>query len=416
MAVAYPLANKMRTGMTMAMFCLVVFALVVISAFNHNFNLLFRSDSALGGWDVSVDENPTNPIGDLEAKLRAANSPVVDDIEAVGVSSIASQRNAFVCQPASDKACLPTADGADDFVDYEVRGETPGFLAAADIHLQARAVGYESDEAAWQALNDNPDLAIIDSNAIVGGFGTAQVVRGIDPTDKTFQPIELVVADKRTGTARKVTLIGIIEQGPSALFLGMHVSQGTFDSVFGEPDSRRYFVKTRPGTNNIEAAHEIESALLTTGAQAESLRKQIDDQGATINGFFYLMQGFMGLGLFVGVAAVGVIAFRTVVERRQQIGMLRAIGYTRRMIGLTFLIESAFIAFMGVLSGVVFALILARQLITEQFANQGGASFSIPWVQVGVISGLAFGFALLMTLIPSRQAASIPIAQALRYE
>ena len=47
------------------------------------------------------------------------------------------------------------------------------------------------------------------------------------------------------------------------------------------------------------------------------------------SGFFYLMQGFMGLGLFVGVAAVGVIAFRTVVERRQQIGMLRAIGYTR---------------------------------------------------------------------------------------
>ncbi len=35
----------------------------------------------------------------------------------------------------------------------------------------------------------------------------------------------------------------------------------------------------------------------------------------------------MGLGLLVGVAAVGVIAFRTVVERRQQIGVLRAIGY-----------------------------------------------------------------------------------------
>ena len=91
----------------------------------------------------------------------------------------------------------------------------------------------------------------------------------------------------------------------------------------------------------------------------------------------------MGLGLFVGVAAVGVIAFRTVVERRQQIGMLRAIGYTRGMIGLTFLIESAFIAFMGVLSGVVFALILARQLITEQFANQGvHQRSSMPWLQV----------------------------------
>jgi putative ABC transport system permease protein len=86
------------------------------------------------------------------------------------------------------------------------------------------------------------------------------------------------------------------------------------------------------------------------------------------------------------------------------------------MIGLTFLIESAFIALMGVLSGVVFALILARQLITEEFANQGVTTFSIPWPQVIGISAVAFGFALLMTLIPARQAANIPIADALRYE
>jgi putative ABC transport system permease protein len=146
------------------------------------------------------------------------------------------------------------------------------------------------------------------------------------------------------------------------------------------------------------------------------LRETLDEQNATQSSFFYLMQGFMGLGLFVGVAAVGVIAFRTVVERRQQIGMLRAMGYTKGMVGLTFLLESAFIAFMGVLSGIVFAVILARQLITSEFANQGGTSFSVPWEQVLLIGGLAFGFALLMTLIPSRQAASIPIAQALRYE
>ena len=196
----------------------------------------------------------------------------------------------------------------------------------------------------------------------------------------------------------------------------MHISQDAFESFFGDqPDARRYFVADRDGADHEEVARGIEGALLTTGAQAESLRAVIDEQGATINGFFYLMQGFMGLGLFVGVAAVGVIAFRTVVERRQQIGMLRALGYTRKMIGLTFLIESAFIAFLGVLSGVVFSLILARQLITDSFANQG-TSFSIPWIQVLIISGLAFGFALLMTLIPSRQAAKIPIADALRYE
>ena len=67
-------------------------------------------------------------------------------------------------------------------------------------------------------------------------------------------------------------------------------------------------------------------------------------------------------------------------------------------------------------SGIIFGLILARFLILEQFKNQGVAEFVIPYAQVAVIGGLAFGFALLMTLLPSRQAASIPIAEALRYE
>ncbi|MFN8537301.1 MAG: hypothetical protein U0232_07465 [Thermomicrobiales bacterium] len=46
-------------------------------------------------------------------------------------------------------------------------------------------------------------------------------------------------------------------------------------------------------------------------------------------GFFALLKGFIGLGLVVGIAALGVVAFRAVVERRQQIGMLRAIGFGR---------------------------------------------------------------------------------------
>jgi ABC-type antimicrobial peptide transport system permease subunit len=45
-----------------------------------------------------------------------------------------------------------------------------------------------------------------------------------------------------------------------------------------------------------------------------------------------LIQGFMGLGLIVGVAALGVISARAVVERRQQIGVLRAIGFRRGMV------------------------------------------------------------------------------------
>jgi putative ABC transport system permease protein len=421
MAVAYPLANKTRTGMTMAMFCLVVFALIVISSMNHNFNRLFLSDRALGGFDIVVNENPSSPIGDLEARLQQVNSPALPEIEAVGTVQLMQPDNAWVCQVRPDEPCDPLGDqdGAGfDFTKYDIRAVDKAFIESGDVVLQARARGYGSDREAWQAMADDPTLAIVDSSALVGngGFGPSPFIHGIDGRDTVFDPVTVTVVDPVTRQSAIVSVIGIIETGSTNTYFGLHISDSTLSSVFGEPDATRYFVKTVKGTDNQAAAREIESSLLTTGAQAESLRKILDDQAEISQGFFYLIQGFMGLGLFVGVAAVGVIAFRTVVERRQQIGMLRAIGYTRNMIGVTFLVESAFIAFMGVLSGVVFALILARQLITEQFANQGVTTFSIPWEQVFLISGLAFGSALLMTMIPSRQAASIPIAQALRYE
>jgi putative ABC transport system permease protein len=418
MAVAYPLANKMRTGMTMAMFCLVIFALTVMSSMNYNFDRLFLSDRALGGWDVSVDENPTNPIGDLQAKLKDANSPVLNDIQAVGVAEIETPRDSYVCQTTPDNACDPKGDIENDFTKYVTRGVDQSFINASDISFQARAIGYSSDKAVWEAMSHDPTLAVVDANALAGngGFGSSTFIKGIETDATSFEPVTVTLVNPTTRASATVKVIGVIEMGASANFNGLQVQPSVFDGVFGVPDARRFYVQTKPGTDNVEAARQIEASLLMTGAQADSLKKILKDQTSTFNAFFYLMEGFMGLGLFVGVAAVGVIAFRTVVERRQQIGMLRAIGYTRNMIGLTFLLESAFIAFMGVVSGIVFALILARQLITDQFANQGVTSFAIPWLQVFVIAGLAFGFALLMTLIPSRQAASIPIAQALRYE
>jgi putative ABC transport system permease protein len=421
MAVAYPLANKTRTGMTMAMFCLVIFALIVMSSMNHNFNRLFLSDRALGGWDVSVDENPNSPLLDLEGALAEANAPVVNEITAVGRVRVASDRNSWLCQVRDDQAC--EAEGGlelsrSTFTEYDTRSVDESFITSNDIALQARAIGYDSDEAVWQALAGDDGLALIDANSLVGsgGFTLAAFVEGIDSRDTTFEPFDVVMFDPETQQSGRVTVIGIIETAASATFLGLHVTNPTFEGLFGEGDSRVYYVETVEGTDNVEAARQIESALLTTGAQAVSMKKELEEDSETFNSFFLLMQGFMGLGLFVGVAAVGVIAFRTVVERRQQIGMLRALGYTKKMIGLTFLFESGFIALMGIVSGVVFALILARQLITEEFANQGVTTFSVPWPQVLLISGLAFGFALLMTLIPSRQAASIPIAEALRYE
>ncbi len=99
--------------------------------------------------------------------------------------------------------------------------------------------------------------------------------------------------------------------------------------------------------------------------------------------------------------------------------MLRAIGFQRGTVALTFLFESSFIALMGILSGVVGAAILSRNLLTsDDFSgtSTAGFSFFIPWTEVIVFVAVAYVFSLLLTWWPSRGAARVPIAEALRYE
>ena len=152
--------------------------------------------------------------------------------------------------------------------------------------------------------------------------------------------------------------------------------------------------------------------------QTEVFAETIEEENAAGEAFFRLFTGFMALGLFVGVAALGVISTRAVVERRQQIGVLRAIGYKRGMISLSFLLESSFVSLLGSAIGVALGLLLSYQAVNDIRAETGisGIAFSVPWLQVGVILTLTYGFSLLTTFLPARQASRIYPAEALRYE
>jgi len=129
-----------------------------------------------------------------------------------------------------------------------------------------------------------------------------------------------------------------------------------------------------------------------------------------------LLEGFMGLGLVVGIAALGVVATRAVVERRQQIGMMRAIGFKRRMVQTTFLVESSFVAILGTALGVVLGLVLARNLVASFAKSNPGISLVVPWTQISVIVLIAYLASLLTTYLPAWQASRVYPAEALRYE
>ncbi|MEX2464530.1 MAG: FtsX-like permease family protein [Gaiellaceae bacterium] len=142
-----------------------------------------------------------------------------------------------------------------------------------------------------------------------------------------------------------------------------------------------------------------------------------DTVGADLT-FNRLIQGFMGLGLVVGVAALGVIAARSVVERRQQIGVLRAIGFRRRMVQLTFLIESSFVALTAIAIGTGLGLVVAWNVIhdSQQQPSWDNLAFDVPWLNLGLIFFVVYAVALATTFAPAVRASRVFPAEALRYE
>jgi putative ABC transport system permease protein len=195
------------------------------------------------------------------------------------------------------------------------------------------------------------------------------------------------------------------------------VSQDTLNALVSRevpPDN--YMFRLKEGVDAKATAKALEAAFLEHGMQGVVIADEIRETASANRMMNTLLEGFMGLGLVVGIAALGVIAARSVVERRQQIGILRALGFQGRMVQLTFLIESSFIALLGILIGVVLGAFLAYNLIAEVSQEIEGLAYRVPWLNLLVVVVIAYGASLLTTFLPARQAARVYPAEALRFE
>ena len=340
----------------------------------------------------------------------APNGDDTSDITAVGWTDLAAPQATIRQEGVED----------DDPADISVIGMDSSFISQSDLSFQARAEGYPDNQSIVDALLNEPGVAVIDSSAVQasGGFGAPETFRieGVGTDQDIFPAVNVAVTDPRTGQPAPLRIIAIIDSDISTMF-GLFANRTFTDQVFPNASLTSYRVRLSDPGNVRDRAEDIERALLNNGAQATSYEEILEQGQAQFQGFLYLIQGFMGLGLVVGIAAVGVIAFRAVVERRQQIGMLRALGFQKAMVAQSFLFETVFIVALGVLSGTILALALAWQLFSdEEFTGGQDAEFIVPWPLVFGILAIAFVMALVMTWVPSRQAASVAPAEALRYE
>jgi putative ABC transport system permease protein len=413
LAIAYPLRSMFRTGVTLAMFTLVVFTLVVGTTVSGSFARANDDLEAFGGgFDIRAVAAPASPVGDVKAALSKAGA-----IETGAVEVAASQ--AIVPLEAKQ------AGSGRPFESYPVTGLDDAFLGRTSYGFAAIADGYGSAEDVWNALAGRPGLAVVDSmvaprrDSWLMGVLPEFRLSGFYLEDGRFRPTPVEVRDPQTGRTMQLTVIGVLSETAPEMMWGLSTSQRTLARALGpRAVPTVHWLDLRPGIDARTTARAVESALLAHGVEAEALAETLDDTMAAQRTFNYLIEGFMALGLVVGVAALGVIAARAVVERRQQIGVLRSIGFQRRLIQAAFLAESSFIALTAIVVGTGLALVIARNVIADvsKQASWGDLAFVVPWVSLGVIFLVVYAVALLTTFIPALRASRVRPAEALRYQ
>jgi len=214
-------------------------------------------------------------------------------------------------------------------------------------------------------------------------------------------------------------VIGVLKDSVAATMYGISTSQRTLAATFGDRVRPTTFhLSIPPDEDAVAVATDLEAAFVSNGLEAQAMSDLLHDAVATSWTFNRLILAFMGLGLVVGVAALGVISARSVVERRQQIGVLRSIGFQRRMVQAAFLLESSFISLVAIFVGTTLALILAHNVINETSESQGTTNVEmvVPWGTLGLVFFVVYAASLLTTLMPALRASRVEPAEALRYQ
>src|SRR5436309_1884766 len=407
-AVSYPTDKRFRTGMTVAMFALILFMVTLISMLQGlqaaSLDSFVQQQS--GGYDVIAYTTSYGEIPNFRQRLQENFSESLFAGGWNGTSS-ASVMPAKVQTVGGNRTYDYTLWGVDNFL---IQSNQYGFTSYLPPYVNESSGARETlatREQVWLSLRYNHTLAIVDRTAA----GPNQFVP--DESRLRVVPGDRIRAFDAAGRTVNLTIVGVLEQAlqfTSGVFVDQSVVRGVFPA---EERYTAYFFQMLPGVDVPAFREDLGRVFFVYGLQTIDIREQIWQAFDASQEVLTLMQAYVGIGLLVGIAGLAVITLRAVVERRTQIGALRAIGFTRGMVLSTFLVEIALIAVLGIGIGVALGIVLAYKIYIVYFADI--VVFSVPWPNLALIVGVASAAAVASAAQPAIRASRIPPAEALRY-
>ncbi len=210
--------------------------------------------------------------------------------------------------------------------------------------------------------------------------------------------------DGRPITFRVVGLLSL-----SILHGNLLISESDFRRLFPSISGYRYFLIETPAQDTADVADVLEDRLGDQGFDATDSHRILAGLMTLQNTYLRTFQSLGALGLLLGTLGLAAVQMRSVLERRGEMGLLRASGFRRRRLSHLVLLENIMLLLAGLATGVVAALLA---VVPHMFG--GGAS--VPFQSFGVMLLIVFIVGIIAGTWAARATLRVPLLAALREE
>ena len=381
------------------------------------------------GWPLAHGRGPTGRL----ARANAMRSPERTARTAAALMiGLALVTTALVVGESMKRSFADAVSGAVT-ADYVISGgdSFTGFSPelAADLRalpeigaatgIRFDRFSFDGNEADLTGVDADAAEAVVDVDLVDGSFDDLDagsiMIHEDSANERGLEVGDTVEVTYASGGPQEVEVAGIYGD---ATFAGNYVVDL---DVFAE----RYpannldlfvFARVADGVDAAEARPAIEAALEDYPQVTLESREEFNEsQQDQVDQILLAVNGLLGLALLIALLGIANTLALSVVERTREIGLLRAVGQSRRQARLMVLAEALIVSLFGAVLGVAIGLVLGLGAVSAMPPSIISTT-AVPTASIVVVVVLAAVFGLVAGLLPARRASRLDVLDAISTE
>ena len=382
-----------RSVLSAALVASAVFMIVSVDAFRKGGDDALEPDGGAGGFAL-IGESVLPMVHDLNSAEGREASGLLDDESLQGARFYPLR-----LRPGDDASCLNL---------YKPR--RPRVVGVTDAFIDANRFHFASSVAETDEHKANPWTLLRSAGEAIPAIADAtslQYVLHAAVGD------ELVI-DEDSARPIRLRIVGAIAH--SVLQGEILVGEESFLKLFPDQQGFRMLMADLPRTEGEAdrtpriqaAAAALEAGLVDAGLDIESTNDRLAVYNRVENTYLSTFQTLGALGLLLGTVGLATVLARNVLERRRELGLLRAVGYGQAQVSRVVLSEHLMLLVAGIAAGVLAAAVAILPALIDRGVPGG-------WTLPAWLAGI-FLTGALATILAGRFALGRPLVGELRSE